>query len=389
MAPRPTAAAQFVIGSAHNLEGYIPIRVLVVDDSAVMRRLLRIILGECANIELVGMAADGPAGLEAMERLHPDLVLLDIEMPGMNGLEVLRKIRARGTAVKVIICSMLTRRGACTTLEALAGGALDYVTKPSAQHGVREGITTLSRELLPKIIALFPERSGQSLIELPPVPSLVPPGRPRNRVALDSPAPRVLVVGVSTGGPAALERLLPALPADFPLPIFIAQHMPGLFTALLAERLDSLCTLSVREVEPMTQAESGVAHLARGEWHMEAAGTPEHCLLRSTQGHPNEHCRPSVDLLFRSVASVYGAGVLAVILTGMGSDGLDGCRAVHAAGGRIFVQDRQTSAVWGMPGVVARAGLADRVLPLDAIAGEITRRAMRHDRRELAGKIEG
>jgi len=362
----------------------IPIRVLVVDDSAVMRSLLRIILGACANIELVGMASDGPAGLEAVERMKPDLVLLDIEMPCMNGLEVLAEIRARGLDVKVIICSNLTRRGACTTLEALARGALDYVTKPSAQHGVREGIATLSRELLPKITALFPARSGQSLIELPPVPPLVSPGRPRIRVALECPAPRVLVVGVSTGGPAALETFLPALPADFPLPILVAQHMPRLFTALLAERLDGLCSLPVREVEPITQAEGGVAHLARGEWHMEAAGTPEHCLLRSTQGHPDEHCRPSVDLLFRSAASVYGAGVLSVILTGMGSDGLDGCRAVHAAGGRILVQDRQTSAVWGMPGVVVRAGLADQVLPLEAMAGEITRLAMCHGKRELA-----
>ncbi len=362
----------------------IPIRVLVVDDSAVMRSLLRTILGGCANIELAGMATDGPACLEAIERLHPDLVLLDIEMPCMNGLEVLAEIRARGLDVKVIICSTLTRRGACTTLEALARGALDYVTKPSAQHGAREGIATLSRELLPKIMALFPARSGQDLLELPPRPSIVAPVRHRIEVAPEFAAPRVLVVGVSTGGPAALEKILPALPADFPLPVLVAQHMPRLFTALLAERLDGLCNFSVREVEPMTQAEVGVAHLARGEWHMEAAGTPEHCLLRSTQGHPDEHCRPSVDLLFRSAASVYGAGVLAVILTGMGSDGLDGCRAVHAAGGRILVQDRQTSAVWGMPGVVARAGLADQILPLEAMAGEITRLSMRHGKRELA-----
>jgi two-component system chemotaxis response regulator CheB len=350
--PQSSGSTSRAARSAPKLAGMevpIPIRVLVIDDSAVMRSLLRTILGACANIELVGMASDGPAGLEAMERLHPDLVLLDIEMPGMNGLEVLAEIRARGLGVKVIICSTLTRRGASTTLEALARGALDYVTKPAAQHGAREGIATLSRELLPKIIALFHVGSGQSLIEFPAKLSVVP-AQPGPGEAHEPIEARVLAIGVSTGGPAAVERILSALPADFPLPILIAQHMPRLFTALLAERLDGLCSLSVREVEAITQAAPGIAHLARGEWHMEAAGTPDHCLLRSTQGHPDERCRPSVDLLFRSAASVYGAGVLAVILTGMGSDGLDGCRAVHAAGGKILVQTGRRARSGECPG---------------------------------------
>jgi two-component system, chemotaxis family, protein-glutamate methylesterase/glutaminase len=360
----------------------LPIRVLVVDDSAVMRGLLRMVLATSPEIELAGMAQDGPVALEAIERLNPDLVLLDIEMPRMNGLEVLAEIRARGLHVKVIMCSTLTRRGAGITLEALARGAMDYVAKPTAQQGAREGVSTLSRELLPKIFALFPAQFLAHGRQSPtPMPS-----RPEGRAAVEPVSaafsPSLVVVGVSTGGPAALERFLPALPADFPLPVFIVQHMPQLFTGLLAERLDDLCSLSVREAEGGAQPQPGVVYLARGDWHMEIAGAAPHCSLRLSQGPPEHSCRPSVDVLFRSAAARYGNGVLAVVLTGMGSDGLDGCRAVRAAGGKILVQDRQTSAVWGMPGVVAEAGLADQMLPLDAMAGAITRFTARHSRRE-------
>jgi two-component system chemotaxis response regulator CheB len=366
------------------METSFPIRVLVVDDSAVMRSLLRAVLATCAEIELAGMAQDGPEALEAIERLNPDLVLLDIEMPRMDGLEVLAEIRARGRHVKVIMCSTLTRRGAGITLEALARGAVDYVAKPSAQNGVRDGIAALARELLPKIQALFPSRSGPSPVSRTSTPSVVRPVQRSIGGSSASVAPSVVLVGVSTGGPAALEKFLPAISEDFPLPILIVQHMPRLFTALLAERLDGLCRLSVREAEAGAQPAAGVVHLAPGDWHMELSGSPEHCALRLNQAAPEQHCRPSVDVLFRSAVSVYRAGVLAVVLTGMGSDGLDGCRAVHSVGGRVLVQDRKSSAVWGMPGVVAEAGLADQVLPLEAMAGEITRLVGQQRRREPA-----
>jgi two-component system chemotaxis response regulator CheB len=340
------------------------IRTLIVDDSAVMRALLRSTLAAAPAIELVGMASDGLAGLEAIERLQPDLVLLDIEMPRLNGLEVLSEMRSRNPSAKVIMCSTLTRRGAGITLEALARGATDYVAKPTAQLGAREGIETLRRELLPKIDALFSISAGRVQPALPRAPMLAaqPPG--------------IVVIGVSTGGPAALEKLLPALSADFPLPIMIVQHMPPLFTALLAERLDSLCALSVREAHTAEIPKPGVAYLARGDWHMQLVGSPGCFSMRLTQSAVDELCRPSVDILFRSAASVFGGSVLAIMLTGMGSDGLAGCRAIHAAGGRILVQDRKTSAVWGMPGVVAEAGLADQVLPLEAIAAETIRSTM-------------
>jgi two-component system chemotaxis response regulator CheB len=367
------------------MERSLRIRVLAVDDSTVMRSLLRTALGTSPQIELVGTAQDGREALEAIERLNPDLVLLDVEMPCMSGLEVLAEIRARRLRAKVIICSTLTRRGAGITLEALARGAMDYVSKPVA-HDASEGIATLRRELLPKILALFPPEGWQCPVEFPYRSSLVP-AYPDLRAT-----PGVLVIGVSTGGPAALERILPALPADFPLPVLIAQHMPCVFTSLLAERLDSLCPFSVREAEAGAQIIGGSAYLARGDWHLEVVGASGRSSLRLHQGDSAEQCRPSVDLLFRSAATVYGAGVLALVLTGMGSDGLDGCRAVRAAGGRILVQDRLTSAVWGMPGAVAREGLADRVLPLESIAGEITRFA-RHrfarpqGKRELPGQL--
>jgi two-component system, chemotaxis family, protein-glutamate methylesterase/glutaminase len=357
----------------------VPIRVLVVDDSSVMRSLLRTALGAFPQIEVAGTAQDGRDALEAIGRLDPDLVLLDLEMPQMNGLEALAEMRARRMRAKVIVCSTLTRRGAGITLEALALGATDYVPKPVARS-VSEGLNALIRELLPKVHALFPCEGGQSTVEFAPhgMPPLALP-----HIGASEPA-SVLVIGVSTGGPAALEKMLPAFPADFPVSILIAQHMPRLFTGVLAERLNAACQLPVREAQPGEQLEPGVAYVARGDWHMEVTRGAGGGALRLRQGSIEERCRPSVDLLFRSAVAAYGAGVIAVVLTGMGSDGLDGCQAVRAAGGRILVQDRATSSVWGMPGVVARAGLADQVLPLGAMPAEVIRLVMNPGRRGIA-----
>lgn len=360
-----------------------PIRVLIIDDSAVMRSLLRMTLAECPGVEVAGVAMEGHAGLAAMEILKPDLVLLDIEMPGMNGLEVLGEIRARSLPVRVMMCSTLTRRGAAITLEALARGAADYVAKPSAQHGVHESMATLGRELLPKIRALFPRAKDEGTMHSAALP-LPSPQRNFFRGTVHGSSPGVLVVGVSTGGPAALEQFVPALPADFPLPVLIAQHMPAVFTALLAERLNGLARLEVREAQAGETLSAGGAFLGRGDRHMRIASVAGRPSLRLTLGEPDDICRPSVDALFSSAAEAYGAGVLAVVLTGMGSDGLEGCRAIHAAGGRILVQDRETSAVWGMPGVVAKAGLADQVLPLDVLAAEVIRSAGWYARRMFA-----
>jgi two-component system chemotaxis response regulator CheB len=346
-----------------------PIRVLVVDDSLVMRSLLRMVLASEPALELAGMAADGASALDAIERLKPDLILLDIEMPRMNGLEVLADLRARRNTAKVIMCSTLTRRGAGITLDALAQGATDYVTKPTAQHGAADAVATLSRDLIPKIKALFPQQQDGS------VPFTPGTANSFTHSSLHEKQVNIVVIGVSTGGPAALEALLPQLPGDFPVPIAIVQHMPQLFTALLAERLNRECALTVHEASQGIHPEAGVVYIARGDWHLEFAQLAfgKGYGLRLTQAVPEHYCRPSVDVLFRSAADKYGSGVIGVVLTGMGSDGLEGCKSIRSAGGRILVQDRATSAVWGMPGVVAEAGLAHRVLPLGTIAAELMR----------------
>jgi two-component system, chemotaxis family, protein-glutamate methylesterase/glutaminase len=338
------------------------IRVLAVDDSAVMRGILRMVFDRSPGIEVVATASNGQEGLADFDRVRPDLVLLDIEMPGMNGLEALSAIRRRDRRVPVIMCSTLTSRGAQITLDALSRGATDYVTKPTAQSGVRQAVETLAGELIPKVLVLCALPSPA--VAQPRVAPVLSPAA--------SAPPRVVVVGVSTGGPAALEKLLPSLPGSFPLPVLIVQHMPQLFTRLLAERLNSLCPLTVREAADGDRATSGTVTIARGDWHMELA---RDFRVRLNQNAPENFCRPSVDVLFRSAAQSAPGRVLGVVLTGMGSDGLAGCRAIRGGGGTVLAQDAATSVIWGMPGAVASAGLASRILPLDAIASEILRSA--------------
>ena len=355
------------------MSGERRIRALLVDDSAVMRSLLRMVLDAKSSIEIAGAAASGPEGLAEFERLRPDLVVLDIEMPGMNGLDVLSGIRQRDRRVPVIMCSTLTERGARVTLDALTRGATDYVTKPGAQKSFREGVETLGRELLPKITALFP---AQSVVATAPRPVAA-------TARMAAGPPRVVVIGVSTGGPAALEVLLPKFPASFPLPILIVQHMPQLFTALLAERLNGLCRMRVREAAAGVRPEPGVVEIARGDWHLELG---RDFRLGLNQNEPENFCRPAADALFRSAALATAGRLLGVVLTGMGSDGLAGSRAIREAGGAVIVQDPATSVIWGMPGAVANAGLAQKILPLDAIVGEIQRCAAAPVR---AGRMDG
>jgi two-component system, chemotaxis family, protein-glutamate methylesterase/glutaminase len=373
-------------------------RILIVDDSAVMRSLLRSVVSSDTGLEVAGTAADGATALSSLALNDPDLILLDVEMPVMDGLATLRELRRRGNRMPVIMCSSLTQRGAKVTIEALAGGASDYVTKPAGQSGREEALRTLAQELIPKIHALtkpvtnassnpWPgQLSGRSLLPSQPVlqgvertPVNWPSAMPTSPLPMPqtvTSAPAIVAIGVSTGGPAALDVLLPVFPAGFPLPVLIVQHMPELFTGLFAERLNGRCNLRVREAAQGDPVCAGTIYIARGNWHMEAiaASQPDALpTLRLSQGPLENHCRPAVDVLFRSVAKVYGAGVLAVVLTGMGSDGLIGCRVVREQGGRVLAQDEASSTVWGMPGAVTGAGLAQRVLPLGAIAPEILR----------------
>jgi two-component system chemotaxis response regulator CheB len=353
-------------------------RIFIVDDSAVMRSLLRSVISSEPSLEVAGTAIDGMTALAGIEDVRPDMVLLDVEMPVMDGLLTLRNLRERGHKMPVIMCSSLTQRGARVTIEALALGASDYLAKPIGQTSPTAAIQALAQELLPKIQALasaqprrrFPSTLATALPEFFPVP-------PRGLEASPS-GPSVVVIGVSTGGPAALDVLLPNLPARFRLPVLVVQHMPELFTGLLAERLASRCPLRVREAADGDAVRPGNIYIARGDWHLEllpAAHSNHPSTLHLTQNEPENHCRPAVDVLFRTAALAYGSHVLAVVLTGMGSDGLAGARTVRCRGGTVLAQDQGTSAVWGMPGAVTRAGLANRVLPIQKIAGEIVRLA--------------
>jgi two-component system chemotaxis response regulator CheB len=355
-------------------------RILIVDDSAVMRSLLRSVVCADESLEVAGAAADGRSALDAIETLRPDLVLLDVEMPVMDGLVTLRQLRARGHRMPVIMCSSLTQRGAQVTIEALACGASDYVTKPAGQASREAATRALALDLTPRIHALTGQSRSLPLPLCPPRIPLLLPLPAAHRPQSVSSAPALLAIGVSTGGPAALDVLLPALPASFPLPVLIVQHMPELFTGVFAQRLDGRCRLRAREAAEGDPVRPGTICIARGNWHMEvlaASRLGQPPTLHLNQGPLENHCRPAVDVLFRSAAAVYGAGVLALVLTGMGSDGLIGCRAIRDRGGSVLAQDEATSTVWGMPGAVANAGLAQSVLPLQAIVPEILRIAAR------------
>ena len=352
------------------------IRIMIVDDSAVMRSLLRSVITADPGLEVAGTAADGASALGCLESIRPQLILMDVEMPVMDGLATLRALRQRGHKMPVIMCSSLTRQGAKVTIEALSAGASDYVAKPAGQSSREDAVRALSRELLPKIHALAGPAQPQALI--PASTSLRAPLLFPNAIALPTPnappisaQPTVLAIGVSTGGPAALDLLLPALPGNFPLPVLIVQHMPELFTRLFAERLNSLCRLRVREASEGDVIVPGVISIARGNWHLEAiaATLPSASpTLHLGQGPLENHCRPAVDVLFRSLARIYGSGVLAVVLTGMGSDGMNGCRAIRAQGGNVLAQDEASSTVWGMPGAVKATARhwRTRFFPLNA-----------------------
>lgn len=345
-----------------------------MDDSVVVRRIVADILSQDPDLEVAGVAANGKIALAKIDQVNPDIITLDIEMPELDGLETLKELRNKGVAIPVIMFSTLTGRGAVATLDALAAGASDYVTKPSNVGKLSEAMQRIREELIPKIKSLCTHMAGA--YTPPPVarPIAVPTRRRVGWLARRGGGIRVLAIGVSTGGPNALAQLLPQLPADLPIPILLVQHMPPLFTKFLADRLAKTCEIEVREGVEGGLVEPGLAWLAPGGYHMVVQREGVHVRLALNRGPMENSCRPAVDTLFRSVAETYGAETLGVIMTGMGRDGLRGCEEICTAGGRVFVQDEASSVVWGMPGFVARAGLADSVLPLDQLAGAIVRR---------------
>jgi len=385
------------------------IRVLVVDDSVAVRRLLTSILSSDPGIQVVGSAADGKAALAAIETLQPDVMTLDVEMPVLDGLGTLRELRKRWRALPVIMLSTLTIRGAEATLDALTSGANDYVPKPT-QIGDRDAaMEGVRAALIPKIKTLHAKRLSQERIVAAAVaastaraggaPPAAGPGSAQvapivplhaapaaSRVASpSSSAPQaakgrgtaveMVAIGVSTGGPSALAVVLPALPGDFPAPILIAQHIPPVFSTVLADRLNGASKIRVVEAKGGEIPLPGTAYIAPGHHHLIVTGTRSAPVLALSDAPPENSCRPSVDVLFRSVAGLYGRSLLGVMLTGMGQDGVEGSRVIQQNGGRIIVQDEATSVVWGMPGLVWKAGLAEGMFPVEGMAAEIVARA--------------
>lgn len=407
----------------HTAASLRPLKIMIVDDSAVVRGLISRWLEQEPDMVLAGLAIDGAKGIEKVREIQPDVLILDIEMPNMGGLEALPKLLAAKPGLKVLMASTLTTRGANVTIRALELGAADFIPKPdSTRIGGADGFRS---ELLTKIRALCgrtrswpvppsagqnqsgPPSAGQSPSPQPfvsggpvaaPVPAPYTPHAPTAHghapfsppAASPTPAqqrsvvvpitpnlrPRstgpkridALFVGASTGGPPALRAFLLGLGPDWKLPVFVVQHMPATFTTILAEHLDKALPMKVLEAKDGMPVESRHVYIAPGDFHMTVKGPLGLPTIKLDQGPQVNWCRPAVDPLFQSAASLYGNHALAVVLTGMGHDGRDGAAALVAANGSVMVQDEATSVVWGMPGAIAEAGLAEIIKPIEGLS---------------------
>lgn len=367
---------------------------MVVDDSSVVRHLLSALLRSEPDLEVVGTASNGREALDRIEVYRPHVVVLDLEMPVLDGLETLRELRQLWPKLAVIMFSTLTERGAAATLDALAHGANDYVTKPSNTGALASSLDVVRQHLVPLVrtwggigrrrdqLAQAGDSNGRlgavaATQGSGPV-SPVDRGAPSVPVTLRAPTYRskvdAVVIGSSTGGPNALAELMPRLPGDLGVPLLLVQHMPEIFTRILAERLDAKCSLTVVEAEPDMVVTPNYLYVARGGVHLVVKRHRADVVVAYDDGPPENSCKPSVDTLFRSAVQVWGGGLLGVVLTGMGYDGLAGSRAIDAAGGAVVTQDEASSVVWGMPGAVSTAGLSSENLPLDKIATAIVHR---------------
>jgi two-component system chemotaxis response regulator CheB len=331
------------------------IRVLIVDDSAVARRSIQEALAEDPEIEVVGSACDAYVAREKILKLEPDVITLDLEMPRMDGLTFLR-ILEEHHPLPVVVVSALTPQGSAKALEALEAGALDVLAKPDGHQTLGELAPRLAYHV--KAAARARRRSRP----LEPAPPPAPPVR-EPLGSLDSSARRVILIGASTGGVEALRFLLPRLPDGLP-PIAVVQHIPPNFSRIMAERLNELCAFEVREACEGDELRRGLCLVAPGDYHLVLVPLGLGYRLRLTQSPPVHHCRPAVDVLFRSAVEAAGAQAVAVLLTGMGVDGARGMQELRRAGARTLVQDEETSVVFGMPRAAIKLGAADVVVPL-------------------------
>ena len=343
----------------------LPVRVLIVDDSVVVRKLLSDLLASSPLIQLAGTASSGAIALAKIPQSNPDLITLDVEMPGLNGLQTLKEIRKLYPRLPVIMFSTLTDHGAALTLEALSLGASDYLAKPTNSTNLASAMAQVRTDLVAKILAL----AGRDRHTTASARSVF-----STRPQAGTHVIEIVAIGTSTGGPNALAEVIPRLPEDFPVPVVVVQHMPPLFTHLLAERLNSQSRIRVREAEAGHALEAGQVWIAPGDHHLIVSRKGLRTTLELNQDPLENSCRPAVDVLFRSVAQVYGPNVLGLVMTGMGSDGARGAAHIREGGGEVFVQDQPSSVVWGMPGAVLHAGCANKVCPLPDISLEIARR---------------
>jgi two-component system chemotaxis response regulator CheB len=344
------------------------IRVLIVDDSSVVRRILKTVLLSDPDFNLVGAGCDGKEGIELALKLKPDLVILDVDMPIMNGLEVLAELKKQDPELPIIMFSSLVQKGSLITLDAISLGADDYYCKPST-GSPEETIELLKKDLLPRMKSVFKKnQSSSGVYNLPQAEKKI------LKQSVKSVTPKILAIGVSAGGPEALKILLMALPSPLPVPAVITQHMPAGFTKSLADHLNSQTRHAVTEAVDGDMLVNGKFLLAPGDYHMVIEPFLAGNKVRLNQDPAENYCRPAVDPMLRSVAKVYGAAALTVILTGMGQDGLEGCKVIHKAGGKILVQDKASSVVWGMPGSIYKEGLADEALSIQDLSTEIMTR---------------
>lgn len=348
-----------------------PIRVLIVDDSAVVRGLLSKTIESDPELTVAGSVMNGERALAWLAGNAADVILLDVEMPVMDGLTTLKALQREHSKIKVIMVSSLTEAGGNATVQALSMGAAGCVAKPKS-NGIADSIELLCRELLPLVKAVG-QGGAKSVHSMEtPAPVSRPPRESRFPVH-STPPPEIVAIGASTGGPKALQDVLTALPVDFPTPILIVQHMPATFTPILAKHL-------TRDTQrPCLEAVNGMAiqpnhtYIAPGDFHMQVSNrNGDRPVLRLNQNPPEHFCRPSVNPLFRSVAETFSDRVLAVMLTGMGHDGVEGTREIVKGGGYVIAQDEASSIVWGMPGILVKENLAHLVLPLSEIAKTIS-----------------
>jgi two-component system, chemotaxis family, protein-glutamate methylesterase/glutaminase len=361
----------------------MPLRVLVADDSSLFRRAVSEALAGIPDVEVVGSSSNGRLALQKVADLKPDLLTLDIEMPEMDGLAVLEALRQMGSTTAVIVISAVTLRGGRLTMQALEKGAFDFITKPQGKSG-EESKATLVKELTPRLRALIHRRQIRNILQPggaatlarsspgAPAPAVRNSPRPERATPVRLSRPEVVLIGVSTGGPAALVRLLPPIPKDIGVPIVVVQHMPPVFTQSLAESLGSKCSLQVREANDGEKLEAGTVLIAPGGRQLRLGVGPDGATrAHITDDPPENNCRPAVDYLFRSAANQLPGRTMAVILTGMGNDGTLGLRLLRRHGCFTIAQDEMTSVVFGMPRSAIEAGLVDVVLPIDAIAARI------------------